>query len=413
MFIAFRPRWSGIFILGVVAASMQSVFAAAPQLARIQQLQPDPSEAIEEPFGTPANLEFGRAVALRGDIALVGMPALDGVGRVAVFTRGATGAWNRTASLSVPGAVDFGRSMTLRDNIAVIGAAGAAYVFRRSVDGAWLRTQKLSPAAADGVVGFGFSVRYQDQTIAAGALLSEGRGVVYIFEITSAGKLRRTLKISPSDRAQADAFGDDIGMTHDTLVIGAPGISQGAAYVFKRSGDRWVEHQKLIAIDGEDDDRFGDAVAIDRGMIVVGAPAADREGEQHGPPGASGAAYVFTLQNGLWHERLKLRPAADQEFYFGGFGEHAAMFDRRIVITARQHPAVDETPYGLAFAYQRDGANVTELGLAGGLDSSLLRITSIGISGLILLTGSPFGDSASPFGHVGAAALYSLRPPAD
>ena len=82
------------------------------------------------------------------------------------------------------------------------------------------------------------------------------------------------------------------------MVIGAykdddKGSDSGSAYVFTRdtAGDlasNWTQVAKLTATDGAADDRFGDSVSIDGDTMVIGAYKDDDKGSD------SGSAYVFT-----------------------------------------------------------------------------------------------------------------------
>ena len=106
-------------------------------------------------------------------------------------------------------------------------------------------------------------------------------------------------KITASDGIPGDAFGASIAVSGDDLVVGAPGYVTkegvvGAAYVFRRSGPRWIETARLFpqfgGLDGED---FGLSVAINGDFIVVGAPhiIAGSIG------GGYGRAFVFRRQD--------------------------------------------------------------------------------------------------------------------
>ena len=73
---------------------------------------------------------------------------------------------------------------------------------------------------------------------------------------------------------------------------------QGAAYVFTEPGSGWAnmtQTAKLTASDGAADDRFGDSVSISGNTVVVGAPNATVGGNS-----GQGAAYVFTEPGSGW-----------------------------------------------------------------------------------------------------------------
>ncbi len=299
-------RWSVLASL-----SMLTPLAAAelPVHPLVQHLAPLEEEVYwQGPATPPQDVYFGQAVAVRGSVALVGMPAVfAGVGRVAVFERNSAGKWVRTRHLGAAdgatNSLQFGRSITFRDNIAVVGASGAAYVFKRASNGVWSKTQKLAPPSGDQVIDFAVSVRYQDGYVAVGAYRQNAPGAVYVFEISrTTGKLVRRTRISANDGHSGDAFGQDVSMALDTIVVGAPSRrpraseprnGAGAAYVFRRSGTAWVQRQKIVPAGLVPTEDFGTSVAINSSMIIVGAPRVDPEGDGYGEPAdhvASGAA---------------------------------------------------------------------------------------------------------------------------
>lgn len=122
--------------------------------------------------------------------------------------------------------------------------------------------------------------------------------------------------LAPSDAAQGygEDFGNSVAISGDWLVIGAPSDDElagdaGAAYVFRRHGARWIEHQKLYGapLFGE---TFG-VVAIDGDWIVVGAPHANMFG------GGIGRGFVFRrdehrtpadLSDDFWQPAAFLHP---------------------------------------------------------------------------------------------------------
>ena len=100
-------------------------------------------------------------------------------------------------------------------------------------------------------------------------------------------------KLLASDAAELDQFGCSVSLANDgaadRAVVGAFGESdgRGAAYVFVRSADGWVEEQKLVASDGAEPDKFGASVSL-------GADAVSK---------LAGEVYVKTGANpipGLW-----------------------------------------------------------------------------------------------------------------
>src|SRR5258708_4441664 len=192
-------------------------------------------------------------------------------------------------------------------------AVGAAYVYDRNQGGAdnWGQVQKLT--ASDGVVsdGFGFSVAISGDTVVVGAYgHNMATGAAYVYERDQGGpdNWGQVQKLTASDGAAQDAFGDAIAISGDAVVVGAPdNAGTGAAYVFARNqggADNWGQVQKLTASDAAANDLFGVVVGISVDAIVVGAP---------GKNSFTGAAYTYGRNQGgagNWGQIQKLTSSA-------------------------------------------------------------------------------------------------------
>ena len=86
-----------------------------------------------------------------------------------------------------------------------------------------------------------------------------------------------------SDRDEDDRFGFAVSIDGNYAVVGAYADdfgpvdpNQGSVYVFEQIGiNNWVEIQKLVASDQEDYDRFGYSVDISGDYIIIGAYGED------------------------------------------------------------------------------------------------------------------------------------------
>jgi hypothetical protein len=97
-------------------------------------------------------------------------------------------------------------------------------------------------------------------------------------------------KLTASDAAAGDYFGVSVSVSRDTAVIGAWGddAGMGSAYVFTRTAGVWTEQAKLTASDMAAGDTFGESVSVSGDTALIGADADDDGGS------ASGSAYVFS-----------------------------------------------------------------------------------------------------------------------
>ena len=261
---------------------------------------------------------FGAAVAVAGDVALVGAPDTDGNhgGAAYVFERNADGtnAWGQAHKLVAPDGENydaFGNSVAVAGDVAIVGAPawtivsrlGAAYLFERNVNGtnAWGLVRKLT--APDGLNEdeFGWSVAVAGDVAVVGAPTADPGGVnkagaAYLFERNAGGTNAwgSVRKLTAWDAAADDRFGASVSVAGDVAVVGAhwdddAGLDSGSIYVFQRNAggtNAWGLVRKLIASDAAPGDKFG-RVAVAGDVIVVGAPEDDDAGD------FSGSAYVF------------------------------------------------------------------------------------------------------------------------
>jgi len=196
----------------------------------------------------------------------------------------------------------------------------------------------------------------------------------------------------PADIADDDWFGEDVGISGDTIIVGAPydddlGGSSGSAYVFTLSAGVWSEHQKLVASDGESADWFGETVAIDGAWAVVGTTREDQGGA------SAGAAYVFHDVGGTWIEYTKL-VAADAQSY-DHFGSAVAISGDTIVVGAPDSDDAGEKT-GSAYVFHLDGGIWTEQAklLAGDMSSQDTFGSAVAISDDTVAVGAPLDDDA-------------------
>jgi hypothetical protein len=127
--------------------------------------------------------------------------------------------------------------------------------------------------------------------------------------------------LKASNTGSGDGFGYSVGVSGDTVVVGAVSEASsavgvngnqadnsarfaGAAYVFVRSGGVWSQQAYLKASNTGWGDGFGESVAVSGDTIVVGAPyeassAVGVNGNQadNSVPFA-GAAYIFVRSGG-------------------------------------------------------------------------------------------------------------------
>lgn len=258
---------------------------------------------------------FGWSVGISGDTAIVGTPFNDETGSAYIFDRNNGGAnnWGEVKILTASDAADrdnYGISVGISGDTAVVGAAfnddagngsGSAYIYERSNGGAdnWGEVKKLTASNASSGDQFGISVGISGGTAIIGAERADNpsnSGSAYIFERNTGGANNwgEVKILTASDAASFDNFGSGVGISGDSVVVGADGNddpnNSGSAYIFERNtggANNWGEVNKFTASDAAADDFFGESVGISGTTAIAGAKFNDDV------PDNSGSAYIF------------------------------------------------------------------------------------------------------------------------
>lgn len=311
-----------------------------------------------------ANQNFGHAVAISGDTALIGTPKDDEEGYLAgaayVFTRSGT-VWTEQTKLFAPDALigeSFGAAVALSGDTAVVSANmdyphGSVHVFVRSGT-TWTHQRKFIPAANTMGSDYGCALAISGDTLVvgmcrAGAGAAEA-GAAYVYQRTgvtwaSQGRLTEAVVVAEG------YFGKSVAVSGDTIVVGAPGLfggnaRTGCAYVFTRTMGTWTQQARLTGSDSQLSDEFGIGVAVDGDTVLVGAYFNDGEGL------AAGAAYVFVRESSAWTEQQRL--VALDARATGLFGYRVALEGNRALITG-YGDAMYGASGGAAYIFARVG----------------------------------------------------------
>jgi len=276
--------------------------------------------------GGAAGDEFGYAVALAGDTALVGARGGDVGGNVDqgsayVFVRSDTG-WSQQAQLTASGGAagdEFGYAVALAGDTALVGAPlddagpivdqGSAYVFVRS-DTGWSQQAQLAGSVDATGDKFGYAVALAGDTALVGAPLDDAgaasQGSASVFTRSGAAWSQQA-QVTARGGTTGDAFGYAVALDRDTALVGAPGdnvdgkAERGSVSVFARSRSIWSQQAQLTASGGAADDWFGWSVALAGGTALVGAPYCGG-----GPFVGQGSASVFLRSGSIWSQQAQL-----------------------------------------------------------------------------------------------------------
>lgn len=235
-------------------------------------------------------------------------------------------------------------------------------------------------------------------------------GAAYIFEKVN-NQWVEIQKIVASDRTASDAFGWSVDIDGDRIVVGAwqadsletPYGGPGAAYVFERNiNNVWVETHKFISLDRSVFDTFGNSVSVSSDVIVVG-DYSDEVGFQE-----SGSAYVFECNSlGVWSQGQKITPS--DIGYKDNFGYSVAIENNTIVCGARGKA----NDAGAAYIFNKSNSNLwtqTQKIVSNNISSNDYFGNSVDIDSNIIVVGAYNKtkiDSLNPsFLSVGAAYLF-------
>ncbi len=278
---------------------------------------------VEEENSGVENSNFGDAVSIYGDYAIIGAPHDGGNG----YKSGAAYLYKRSASnnhwiqvaMLQPNDIAsldcFGAAVSIYGDYAAVGAPhdyaesspGSVYVFRRTVEG-WIQQCKLEAHTDDQPDHFGEAVSIFGDYMAVGAPYDKNNetlsGAIYLYKQTG-GAWTFLTKLTPDDGSENNKFGNAVSINGNHMIIGTSaddekGIYSGSAYIFERTGEEWVRVAKLTPNDGEKFDYFGCAVAIQGDYAVIGACGDDDMGS------ASGSAYIFERSGDGWIQKAKL-----------------------------------------------------------------------------------------------------------
>lgn len=284
---------------------------------------------------------FGSSVALSGTTALIGAPTYNNMqGAVYAFSESG-GAWSQTTQLTAgdPAELTFGRSLALSGATSLIAASGydagghsvgAVYVFKKS-GATWTQVTKLTPNDNETDDNFGLSVALSGTTAFVGAPAAsinglQHQGAVYVFT-ESGATWTQTQKLTTTDVCDTfgnAGFGFSVAISGTTALVGAPCLS--TVYVFNESGGTWTLAQKLRAVGSSSQwgGDFGGSLALSGTTALIGAPGAILGGYR--------SAYMFTESSGTWTQTDMLR--ASDGAAVDGFGGSVALADNTALVGA-------------------------------------------------------------------------------
>jgi len=313
----------------------------------------------------PYGYDFQTAVAVDGDVAIVGAPFDDergtDAGAAYIYRFNGSG-WVQEAKLTASdGTAEeyFGLSVAIDGDVAAVGSFGvhdhSVYVYRFN-GASWVQEAKLTGSGDPGDNQFGRSVAISGDVMVVGAQtygLTAGAAYVYRWD----GYLGQWVEeglLHPFDAPYVTSsykyFGNAVSVSGNTAIIGSyndthiPIDGRGSAYVYTFSGGKWSYQCRLFA---PGTGNLGQSVSISGDVVVAGSPGTEGYVE-----GKAGSAHVFRRNGDSWVEEARLVPSdstADDNF-----GSSVSVSGDIAVIGAHQNDA-DATKSGSAYIFRFDG----------------------------------------------------------
>lgn len=306
---------------------------------------------------------FGSAVAVHGNIAVVGAPyedenGLDDAGAVHIWRLGEhMGSSSEITRLTAPDPAahdNFGKSVAMSAHLVIVGAplrdhasagpdAGTAFVFRLDNNGIPEGVVALNADDATSTDEFGTSVAISDALVLIGAPFADSAGqqasgAAYIFKTDDAGVSFRFIKrILARDVTYGDNFGTSVGITNRFAIVGAPHNDyndlegSGSAYIYGTSddGETWSSGVKVLANTPSAYAFFGYSVSVCGDLAAIGAYNQRVHGFE-----SAGAVYLLSTDNdGLSWSHVQTLTASDADGW-DVFGFSLAMTSNYVVVGA-------------------------------------------------------------------------------
>lgn len=356
---------------------------------------------------------FGFTIALDGDQVVVGAQQDDDMGSQSgsVFLFEWDGAaWNETAQIVAPdGAAQdrFGSAIALAGDLLVVGSssndpggmvdAGSVYTFRK-IAGTWTFEQKFNGSLATDGDQFGWDVATDGQVILASAIDENNglfdTGVLYAFEQVG-GVWTEVQRFTSVGLGDGDNFGWDLDLDGSRLAVGAPQhAGTGAVFLFERQGGVWVETDVVVSASTTAGDALGWAVDLQYPVLVAGAPG--KAGIPASPAGqGDGAVFKWNFNGVQWADvnhwvsqdtnvtgfplpQLGMSVALDDKTVLGG----APFANTAVSGTAGKAYRFDSKPIGFEIETPNviAGQNAT-LSIYGGQPNMPYGLALVGING--------------------------------
>jgi len=367
----------------------QTIVINAQQLVETAKIFPEVKQK---------NVGFGHGVSISGNYAIIGnfretLTDLNNFEReragAAYIYKKENNNWvlkQKLTNTSITLGDDFGVAVSIEGDIAIIGVRGedieengstsntgigVIHVYKRNSEtDIWEFFQQIEPPLGVGSK-FGFPLKLKDGIIYGVSLLATyipgfpelpitRTGAVLVYERGTSNGLWQFKQQIHATRPQQNAnFGKDLDIFENRMVVGSPNEDRdfiGAAYILEKNTQGIWEHvQRVEATIRHEDDNFGEAVALNGKSIIVCAPSKDVDIALGGIDSTTdekhGAFYAFELNDGGEWEEVQFGFLEERTFR-DGFGETISMVGNTFFIGANRTTFGPNFYSGAIYQYQ-------------------------------------------------------------
>jgi len=321
-----------------------------------------------------ANDNFGRAVSISGNYAIVGA-SHDDVGANTNQGSASIYQWDGTAWVLMQKITDatgaasdfFGISVSISGNYAIVGAygddvgpntaQGSASIYQWNGT-AWVLMNKITDATGADSDFFGYSVSISGNYAIVGAYGddvggngSQGSASIYQWNGTAWVLMD---KITDATGAAGDHFGYSVSISGSYAIVGAESddvggnAGQGSASIYQRFISNWTLDQKITDASGEAGDLFGSSVSISGNYAIVGAYS-----DNVGANASQGSASIYQRIGSTWELMQKITNATGEAS--DQFGSSVSISGNYAIVGAISDAVGGSLSQGSAIIYQRIG----------------------------------------------------------
>jgi hypothetical protein len=255
---------------------------------------------------------------------------------------------------------------------------------------------------------FGQSIAVSGDTVVVGSpgysddMGNEVPGYAYVFVKPPTGWMNmiQTAELKASDQGSeaGNGFGTSVAIAGDTIVVGAPGVSE--VYIFVKPAGGWknMTETSIVTDRLNGTDAFGCAVAINASgnTIVIGADEAET---------ARGVAYLAVEPSGGWQsmEAPTASLTASDGVRNDLFGNSVAIDGSTVAVGAFGKPYPQD--YGAAYVFVEPATGWTSMTQTAELNAAVPILrgslgTSVAILGNTVAAGAYGGTGSQPAGNV-------------